>query len=163
MCNGRESLKGEAILHSASSDSETKSGQTKLTFQGQTKLTFQGQTKLTFQGQTKLTFQGQTKLTFQGQTKLTFQGQTKLTFQGQTKLTFQGQTKLTFDGPSKREREEGKEEGRSDPYNDVIKPSDIYYPIYGTLTVRSRESPNVTSRIHFIQTVPSNSYSQFNL
>ncbi|KAI5714055.1 hypothetical protein M8J76_010291 [Diaphorina citri] len=52
---------------------------------------------------------------------------------------------------------------QSDPYNDVTKPSDIYYPIYGTLTVRSRESPNVTSRIHFIQTVPSNSYSQFNL
>jgi hypothetical protein len=26
MCNGRESLKGEGILHSASFDSETKSG-----------------------------------------------------------------------------------------------------------------------------------------
>lgn len=47
--------------------------------------------------------------------------------------------------------------------SDVITSSDVYYPVYGTLYVTDKNSPSVTSRIHFIQTVPSGSYSMFNL
>lgn len=47
--------------------------------------------------------------------------------------------------------------------SDVITASDIYYPVYGTLYMTDKNRPDVTSRIDFIQTVPSGSYSQFNL
>lgn len=47
--------------------------------------------------------------------------------------------------------------------SDVITASDVYYPVYGTLYMTDKNSPNVTSRIDFIQTVPSGSYSKFNL